>query len=76
MGFFVEAMAAWGYQGRAQWDPAFYAYAGVVLAGAIGWLFIDATRSVLAPPQASTWSAWPLSAAASGSTWRRRGRWG
>jgi MFS family permease len=52
MGFFVEAMAGRGYQGRDQWDPAFYAYAGVVLAGAIGWLFIDATRSVVAPPQA------------------------
>jgi hypothetical protein len=54
MGFFVEVMAGRGYQGRDQWDPAFYAYAGVVLAGAVGWLFIDATRSVVTPPQPST----------------------
>jgi MFS family permease len=54
MGFFVEAMAGRGCQSRDQWDPAFYAYAGVVLAGAVGWLFIDATRSVVTPPQPST----------------------
>lgn len=38
-----------GYIGRAQYDPGFYVYSGVLLLGAIGWLFIDATRSVVEP---------------------------
>jgi hypothetical protein len=30
----------------AQWDPAFYVYAGVLLAGSLGWLFIDSSRPI------------------------------
>jgi sugar phosphate permease len=48
---FFSGMAAWlgrqGFSGRDQWDPAFYAYCGVYLAGAFCWLFIDATRSIV-----------------------------
>jgi MFS family permease len=50
---FVGRFADWrrdlGYEGRAQWDPAFYVYVGVLLVGAIGWLFIDGTHSVVEP---------------------------
>lgn len=42
--FFAEL----GREGRARYDPAFYVYSGVLFLGAIGWLFIDATRSVVA----------------------------
>jgi MFS family permease len=39
-----------GYTGRNQFDPLFYVYALVLLVGATGWLFVDATRSVVEPP--------------------------
>jgi MFS transporter, ACS family, glucarate transporter len=44
---FATWMGKYGYSGRAQWDPAFYVYCGVYLAGALCWLFIDATRSIV-----------------------------
>jgi sugar phosphate permease len=48
---FFSGFATWmgksGYSGRAQWDPAFYVYCGVYVAGALCWLFIDATRSIV-----------------------------
>jgi sugar phosphate permease len=47
VGRFVDWQASRGYEGRAQWDPAFYVYVGVLLLGACGWFFIDATRSVV-----------------------------
>jgi len=43
---FATFMHDLGYSGRAQWDPAFYAYAVVYVAGAICWTFIDATRPI------------------------------
>lgn len=47
---FVGNFATWakkqGHSGRAQWDPMFYVYAGVLFIGAMSWLFIDARRSV------------------------------
>lgn len=47
---FAGKFAAWmksqGHTGRAQWDPIFFVYAGVLLVGAMTWLFIDARRSV------------------------------
>jgi MFS family permease len=46
-GWMSDRMAAAGFSGRERYDPAFYVYSGVLLAGAIGWLFIDATRSVI-----------------------------
>lgn len=45
-GNFATWMKSQGHTGRAQWDPMFYAYSGVLFAGAITWLFIDARRSV------------------------------
>jgi hypothetical protein len=47
LGWFADWRQGHGFSGRAQWDPAFYVYAGVLLAGALGWLLIDPTRSVV-----------------------------
>jgi MFS transporter, ACS family, glucarate transporter len=48
--FFLGRFADWrqseGYVGRAQWDPAFYVYAAVLVVGAFCWLFVDPTRRV------------------------------
>jgi MFS family permease len=48
--FFFGAWADWrqaqGFTGRAQWDPAFFAYAGLLLIGAACWQFVDTSRSV------------------------------
>ncbi len=46
LGRFADWMKDLGHEGRAQWDPAFYLYAGVLLVGAIGWLWIDTTRPI------------------------------
>jgi sugar phosphate permease len=47
---FVGSFADWrkslGYSGRAQWDPALYAYVVVALLGAAFWSFIDPTKTV------------------------------
>jgi ACS family glucarate transporter-like MFS transporter len=47
LGWFADWRQGLGYSGRPQWDPAFYVYAGVLLAGSLGWLLIDPTRSVV-----------------------------
>jgi ACS family glucarate transporter-like MFS transporter len=49
LGRFVDWMAALGFEGRQQWDPAFYLYAFILLIGAFGWLWIDVTQPVEAP---------------------------
>jgi MFS transporter, ACS family, glucarate transporter len=46
VGYFADWMMGQGYSGRAQWDPIFYVYAGVLFAGAVGWLFIDASKPI------------------------------
>jgi MFS family permease len=46
-GRFADWRGAQGYTGRAQWDPAFFLYAGVLMTGAVCWLFVDATRSAV-----------------------------
>jgi MFS family permease len=46
LGRFADWMGDLGFQGRAQWDPAFYLYAGILLIGACGWLAIDTTRAI------------------------------
>ncbi len=46
LGQFADWMKDRGYVGRAQWDPAFYIYAAVLLIGACCWLFVDAKRLV------------------------------
>jgi hypothetical protein len=49
LGRFVDWMGGLGYTGRAQWDPAFYLYAGILVIGAFGWLWIDVTQPVEPP---------------------------
>jgi len=55
-GWFADWRNAHGFDGRSQWDPGFYLYAAVLLAGAVGWLFVDVTKPVVertqSPPQA------------------------
>ncbi len=46
LGQFVTWMREHGHEGRAQWDPAFYVYAGVLVVGAFCWLAVDARRHV------------------------------
>jgi MFS family permease len=46
LGSFTDWMALLGYVGRAQWDPAFFIYTGILGLGAFGWLFIDTTRPI------------------------------
>ncbi len=48
-GLFVDYRAQLGYLGRDRWDPGFTVYAGALMIGAVAWLFIDATRSVVDP---------------------------
>jgi MFS transporter, ACS family, glucarate transporter len=47
MGLVVDHFEKLGYVGRAQWDPAFYAYASLLLIGALAWLFVNPDRSVV-----------------------------
>jgi ACS family glucarate transporter-like MFS transporter len=47
LGRFSDYRKEQGFVGRDQWDPAFYVYFGVLLVGAVGWLFIDATKSAV-----------------------------
>lgn len=49
LGRFVDWLKSLGRTGRAQWDPAFYIYAGVLMIGAVLWLKIDATKSAVEP---------------------------
>jgi sugar phosphate permease len=46
LGRFADLMKARGLVGRAQWDPAFPLYGGVLIAGGLLWLLIDPRRSV------------------------------
>jgi len=46
LGEFVDAMAARGYVGREQWDPAFYVYAAMLVIGACCWLLVDSNQKV------------------------------
>jgi hypothetical protein len=40
-------MKGLGYTGRAQWDPAFYLYGGVLMFGGLLWIFVNPERTVL-----------------------------
>jgi hypothetical protein len=48
-GYFADYRQSLGYQGRALWDPGFYVYSIVLLLGAVGWLFVDSTKSAVEP---------------------------
>jgi MFS family permease len=50
LGRFADRMRDLGFEGRDQWDPAFYIYAAILFVGAVGWLWIDTTRPVEPPP--------------------------
>jgi sugar phosphate permease len=45
-GKFADWMKAQGFSGRAQFDPAFFVYSGLLLGGALLWLFVDPSRAV------------------------------
>jgi sugar phosphate permease len=47
LGSFADHMKGLGYTGRAQWDPAFYLYGGVLMLGGVLWLFINPGRTVV-----------------------------
>jgi hypothetical protein len=48
--FFFGAWADWrqaqGFAGRAQWDAGLFAYAGLLLLGAVCWWFVDTSSSI------------------------------
>jgi MFS family permease len=50
LGRFADWRRDLGFEGRDQWDPAFYVYAAVLFVGAFGWLWIDTTRPVEPSP--------------------------
>jgi sugar phosphate permease len=47
LGQFVDHMKRLGLEGRAQWDPAFPLYGGVLVAGGLLWLFVNPRHSVV-----------------------------
>jgi ACS family glucarate transporter-like MFS transporter len=53
LGSFADHMKSLGFEGRAQWDPAFYLYGGVLMFGGLLWLFINPRRTVV-PEDART----------------------
>ena len=46
-GRFVDWREAHGFVKRAAWDPAFFLYAAVLVAGGCCWLFVNPTRSAV-----------------------------
>jgi MFS family permease len=59
LGRFVDWMGRQGFEGRAQWDPAFYLYASILALGSFGWLWIDTTRPVEPVPAPTPLPALP-----------------
>ncbi len=47
MGYYVEHLKQAGAVGRAQWDPAFYPYAGLMFLACVFWLFVNPARSLV-----------------------------
>jgi sugar phosphate permease len=47
LGSFADHMKALGLEGRAQWDPAFSVYGGVLMIGGLLWLFVNPRRTVV-----------------------------
>ncbi|MBI3463484.1 MAG: hypothetical protein HY000_10565 [Planctomycetes bacterium] len=47
LGSFADYRKGLGLVGRAQWDPAFFLYGGVLILGGLLWLFIDPRRTVI-----------------------------
>lgn len=53
LGAFADYRKGLGYEGRAQWDPAFYYYAGALFIGAVCWFFVNPDRSAVEPTNAN-----------------------
>ena len=49
LGRLVDVLKEQGYSGRDQWDPGFYAYAGVMVLGSILWYFVRPEKSIVEP---------------------------
>jgi ACS family glucarate transporter-like MFS transporter len=47
LGTYADYMKSLGHEGRAQWDPAFYLYGGILMFGGVLWLFLNPRRSVV-----------------------------
>ncbi len=47
LGYFADYQKTQGLTGRAQWDPAFLLYGGVLMFGGLLWLFINPRRAVV-----------------------------
>ena len=52
VGRFADWMKSQGHSGRAQWDPMFYVYAGILLLAAVGWWVVDSTSPLEKPDEA------------------------
>jgi hypothetical protein len=46
LGRFADFMKARGFVGRDQWDPGFFVYVAVALAGMVLWVLIDPRKTV------------------------------
>lgn len=47
LGVFADYRMSLGFEGRDQWDPAFYLYGGVLMFGGLLWLFINPKLTVV-----------------------------
>jgi sugar phosphate permease len=47
LGWYADYMKRRGYEGREQWDDAFYLYGGVLILGGVLWLFMNPRRTVV-----------------------------
>jgi ACS family glucarate transporter-like MFS transporter len=47
LGYYADYMKGLGHEGRAQWDPAFYLYGGILMFGGFLWLFLNPRKSVV-----------------------------
>jgi sugar phosphate permease len=47
LGYFADYRQGLGFEGRAQWDPAFFLYGGVLMFGGLLWLFINPRLTVV-----------------------------
>ena len=50
LGALTDHLKAQGAEGRMQWDPGFYVYAGLMVVGALCWTMIDSERSIVEDP--------------------------
>jgi MFS family permease len=46
LGVWADWRQSQGLVGRAQWDPGLFAYAGLLLVGAVCWWFVDTSRPI------------------------------